>query len=190
MLVPQLCYCYNIQFFLYQIHFFKIKSKLRNYLEFMHIHTYAHAHTHTHTYMHTHKFNIHSPAQTENGISLLYSSIMACKFKSLIHSTEVSVIHIYELDPEKTKSVTHARILLVWTALAGSCCGSHFSYRLASGKLNSVMGKCLMCVCHCADNWKNLTPVHSVPSMLTAKVCSLPLQFSSPSTQLQRDKEH
>jgi hypothetical protein len=63
--------------------------------------------------------------------------------------------------------VTHARILLALVALIDSCRGSRFSYRLASGKLKSVTGKCFMCVCHCADNWKNLTPDHSVPSMLT-----------------------
>lgn len=30
-------------------------------------------------------------------------------------------------------------------------------------------GKFLTCVCHCEDSWKNLTPVHSVPSMYTAQ---------------------
>lgn len=29
-------------------------------------------------------------------------------------------------------------------------------------------GKFLTCVCHCEDSWKNLTPVHSVPSIYTA----------------------
>ncbi len=28
-------------------------------------------------------------------------------------------------------------------------------------------GKYLMCVCHCEDSWKNLTPCHSSPSMYT-----------------------
>lgn len=32
---------------------------------------------------------------------------------------------------------------------------------------SKVIGKCLMWVGHCADNWKNLTPDHSVPSMVT-----------------------
>lgn len=31
----------------------------------------------------------------------------------------------------------------------------------------SAMGKFLTCVCHCDDSWKNLTPVHSVPSIYT-----------------------
>lgn len=99
-----------------------------------------------------------------------YGFNVTWQFKSRLHSTDISTIHICEPDPGKTKSVTHARILLVLVALADSCRGSHLSYRLASGKLKSVTGKCFMCVCHCADNWKNLTPDHSVPSMLTGKI--------------------
>lgn len=38
-----------------------------------------------------------------------------------------------------------------------------------SGPEKSDTGKCRMWVCHCADNWKNFTPDHSVPSMVTKK---------------------
>jgi len=38
------------------------------------------------------------------------------------------------------------------------CCGLY--------SINAI-GNVLMCVCHCADNWKNFTPYHSVPSILT-----------------------
>jgi hypothetical protein len=134
-------------------------------------HAQQQIHSFFHSFIHSciHSF-IHSPVEIKHGTSLQYSLIMACQFKSRIHSTYVSVINIYEPDPGKTKSVTHARILLVRVAFTDGCCGSLFGYRFASGKLKSVMGKCLMCVCHCADNWKNLTPDHSVPSMLTATV--------------------
>ena len=30
-------------------------------------------------------------------------------------------------------------------------------------------GKYLMWVCHCEDNWKNFTPIHSMPSIWTEK---------------------
>jgi hypothetical protein len=114
------------------------------------VHAQIHAHTHSYT--------------LQNSLNVTW------QFKSRVHSTEVSTIHICEPEPGKTKSVTHARILLVRVALTDSCRGSHFSYRLASGKLKRVTGKCFMCVCHCADNWKNLTPDHSVPSMLTGTI--------------------
>ena len=148
---------------------------MRNYLEFtharMHVSTHTcvcvHTHTHTHTLINS---IILSPVDIKLGTSLQYSLIVACQSKSRIHSTYVSIINIYEPGPGKTKSVTHARILLARAAFTDSCCGSLFGYRLASGKLKSVTGKCLMCVCHCADNWKNLTPDHSVPSMLTVTV--------------------
>lgn len=118
-------------------------------------------HIHKHTHIRTHSYMLQ--------ISHRYGFNATRQFKSRLHSTDVSTIHICEPDPGKTNSVTHARILLVLVALTDSCRGSHFSYRLASGKLKSVTGKCFMCVCHCADNWKNLTPDHSVPSMLTLR---------------------
>lgn len=132
------------------------------------MHECTHAYQQIHPFIHAciHSF-IHSPVEIKLGISLQYSLIMACQFKSRIHSNYVSVITIYEPDPGKIKSVIHARILLVWVAFTDGCCGLLFSYRFASGEPKSVMGKCLMCVCHCADSWKNLTPDHSVPSMLT-----------------------
>lgn len=39
-----------------------------------------------------------------------------------------------------------------------------FSFRIP----NDATGNVLMWVCHCAVNWKNLTPVQSTPSTLTA----------------------
>jgi len=105
---------------------------MRNYLEFTH--ACMNAYTHTNKFIHSfmHSF-IHSPVEIKLGTSLQYSLIMACQFKSQIHSTYVSVINIYEPDPGKTKSVTHARILLVRVAFTDGCCGLLFGYRFASG---------------------------------------------------------
>jgi hypothetical protein len=138
--------------FLSKICFYRLEAWNRKHLGPVHEHTYVHHTSHR------------------------CSSQVTQQFKSGLHGTHVSTIHICEPDPGKTKSVTHARILLVLVALADSCRWSHLSYRLASGKLKSVTGKCFMCVCHCADNWKNFTPDHSVPSMLTVTCAFITIQ--------------
>ena len=57
----------------------------------------------------------------------------------------------------------------VYVVLGACCCGLYS---------NMAIGNVLMCVCHCADSWKNFTPYHSVPSMLTEEqVTTVCLKF-------------
>ena len=42
-------------------------------------------------------------------------------------------------------------------------------YKAVFSVLKVIKGMCLICVCHCADNWKNLTPFQSTPSIVTEK---------------------
>ncbi len=48
-------------------------------------------------------------------------------------------------------------------------CSDVRCYKAVFSVLKVMIGMCLICVCHWADNWKNFTPFQSTPSMVTEK---------------------